>query len=253
MMQMRINTVIGLGFGDEGKGITTDYLCSQSTNPLVVRFSGGQQAGHTVVHNGIRHVFSNFGSGTLRGVSTYWSKFCTVDPIGIVNELTDLIKKGLDPFLMIDSKCPVTTPYDARYNQIVDESNGTCGVGVGSTIKREEDHYSLTFGDIYNPWILNNKLDSIKNYYVTLKLDLTRFMECIDIIKNDDTHIRCLYNIPTGYDYIYEGSQGLLLDKNIGFFPNVTRSNTGSKNILSIFGAPFIWLHVHIKPDMVRV
>ncbi len=59
--------VIGLGFGDEGKGITTDYLCSRANNPLVIRFSGGQQAGHTVVNKFGKHTFSNFGSGTLRG------------------------------------------------------------------------------------------------------------------------------------------------------------------------------------------
>ena len=83
---MMKKAVIGLGCGDCGKGITTDYLCSQAKNPLVVRFSGGQQAGHTVVYNGMRHTFSNFGSGTLRGAPTFWSKYCTMDPIGIKNE-----------------------------------------------------------------------------------------------------------------------------------------------------------------------
>src|SRR5690606_12238557 len=104
--------VIGIGFGDEGKGITTDFLCSRSRNPIVVRFSGGHQAGHTVVLNGVRHVFSNFGSGTLRGAPTYWAKYCTVNPIGIINELDSLIKKGITPKLYIDEKCPITTPYD---------------------------------------------------------------------------------------------------------------------------------------------
>lgn len=87
--------VIGLGFGDEGKGITTDYLCSKTKNPLVVRFCGGSQVGHTVVHNGIRHVFSSFGSGTLRGVPTYWSHKCALDPIGMLNELDVLKEKGI--------------------------------------------------------------------------------------------------------------------------------------------------------------
>jgi len=83
--------VIGLGFGDCGKGMVTSYLCSQTENPVVVRFSGGHQAGHTVYHkNGEGHICSNFGAGVLQGVPTFWSDKCTVDPIGIVNEMDAL-------------------------------------------------------------------------------------------------------------------------------------------------------------------
>jgi adenylosuccinate synthase len=79
--------VLGAGFGDEGKGLVTDWLCRSCAKPLVIRFCGGQQAGHTVAANGLRHVFSNFGAGTLRGVPTYFSRFCTIDPVGMINEL----------------------------------------------------------------------------------------------------------------------------------------------------------------------
>ena len=58
------SVVIGLNFGDEGKGVVTNFL-AKTTNRDVVRYSGGSQAGHTVVENGIKHVFSGFGSGTL--------------------------------------------------------------------------------------------------------------------------------------------------------------------------------------------
>src|SRR5271157_842973 len=141
--------VIGLGFGDEGKGLVTDYLCSQLSDPLVIRYSGGQQAGHTVYFNNIKHIFSNFGSGTLRGAPTYWSKFCTVDPVGIVNELNILLEKGIKPLLYIDDECQITTPFDKIFNQTSTNNlnNGTCGVGFGATIQRVEDHYSLTIGD----------------------------------------------------------------------------------------------------------
>jgi adenylosuccinate synthase len=90
--------IIGLGFGDEGKGITTDYLCSQYPDgSIVVRFSGGQQAGHTVIHNGIKHVHSNFGSGTLRNIPSYFSEHCTVYPNTIKKERSVLLSKGIDP------------------------------------------------------------------------------------------------------------------------------------------------------------
>ena len=85
------SVVIGLGFGDEGKGLVTNYLSSPSS--LVCRFSGGHQAGHTVIENGKRHVFSNYGAGPLKGAPTYWSQFCTFEPIGFLKERAILRKK----------------------------------------------------------------------------------------------------------------------------------------------------------------
>lgn len=229
---MMIKTVIGLGFGDEGKGLTTDYLCSKSYNPLVIRFSGGQQAGHTVLLNGIRHTFANFGSGTLRGAPTYWTSICTFDPIGCMNEYDDLIKKGVKPKLYVDAKCPVTTHFDKKYNKKVDAKNGTCGVGVGTTLQREEDHYSLLFEDLSIPWILRTKLEMIAEYYDNHNsYSIERFMEvCKEVVACKSIGIVHEPFLGAYETYIYEGSQGLLLDKDIGFFPHVTRSNTGTKN-----------------------
>lgn len=241
---MSHKAVIGLGFGDEGKGITTDYLCSLSSVPLVVRYSGGQQAGHTVVLDGKTHVFSNFGSGTLRGIPSYWSKHCTVDPIGIVNEWDKLISKNIIPELYIDYQCPVTTPYDAYNNQVLESkhNHGTCGVGVGATIHREENHYHLTFGDLFYPNILTIKMELIKKYYGSPKIKLDRFYQCVySIIHTSD--VKCIQELPSQFEnYIYEGSQGLLLDQNFGFFPHVTRSNTGSKNIIEFCPEPELFL-----------
>ena len=243
--------VIGLGFGDEGKGITIDYLARRTYDPLVVRYCGGQQAGHTVVTADKRHVFSNFGSGTLDGAPTYWSKYCTIDPIGIVNELNDLRQKGFDPELYIDERCPVTTPYDMYHNQHdqLNISHGSVGVGYGATIAREEAHYHLTFGDLFNSFVGANKLGQIALYYMKQKnvpaLSLVRFMECVGTITNYKK-IKSCYGIPNAgnrnNDYIFEGAQGLMLDQNIGFFPNVTRSNTGTTNITDMGIYPSLYL-----------
>jgi adenylosuccinate synthase len=234
---MRAKAVIGLGFGDEGKGLVTDYLCSQADKPLVIRFSGGQQAGHTVVNNGVRHVFSNFGAGTLQGAASYFSRFCTIDPIGIVNELDCLLDKGVRPLLFIDAACPVTTPYDVAFNQR-HHQHGTCGVGVGDTINREACFYSLTFEDLFYPWVLKTRLQLIQQFYADCgHVELDAFLQCCDLICH------CKYveksdGIPAWdySDYIFEGSQGLLLDQHYGFFPYVTRANTGTKNVLSLLG-----------------
>lgn len=226
------SAVIGLGFGDEGKGLVTDYLCSKSINPMVVRYSGGQQAGHTVVKDKIRHVFSNFGSGTLSCAPTYWSQFCTIDPVGLINELHVLLNKGANPTLFIDARCPVTTPYDIFHNQNNDVINGTCGVGVGPTREREKEHYSLLMRDLYYPSILDIKLKMISDYYNKQNISLNRFLNCVyELVRN--SHIVMVDGYADQEDVIFEGSQGLLLDKNIGFFPHVTRSNVGTKNILT--------------------
>jgi len=68
----RAIVTVGLGFGDEGKGAAVDFLCRRHGADLVVRYSGGSQAGHNVqLPDGRRHTFSQFGAGTLAGVSTY--------------------------------------------------------------------------------------------------------------------------------------------------------------------------------------
>lgn len=238
---MKKYAVIGLGFGDEGKGLTTSYLCSKNKNSLVVRFNGGHQAGHTVYSGPIRHIFSNFGSGTLHGCPTYWDKKCTVDPIALINEYLFLINQGFNPKIYIDNECSITTPYDKHHNQISENANnhGSCGVGFGATIGREENFYSLKFIDLFYPKILEEKLKGVRSYYESyLTFDnegIQEFLDACEVIRDCATIIPVnempiirVSHTPLTYDnIIYEGAQGLLLDQNIGFFPNVTRSNTG--------------------------
>jgi len=229
------------------------YLCSCLENPLVIRFSGGHQAGHHVVINDkLSHVFANFGSGTLQGVDTYWSPYCTVDPVGIMTELAVLKSKGINPMLYVDGKCPVTTPFDKTENITINNQNkhGSCGVGFGQTIQREEDRYSLLFSDIFSKSVFSIKLGLIKDCYykhLTLGASVFDFMKAAVELR-DSKNIKITNGVPNfsldnDYsNYIFEGSQGLLLDQNIGFFPHVTRSNTGTKNILSMGYDPYVYL-----------
>lgn len=231
--------VIGLGFGDEGKGLATSFLCSRTENPLVVRFSSGHNAGHTVVHKGQRHVFSSFGSGTLQGVPTYWSKDCTFYPIAFLNELNILKELGIEPRIFLNPLCPVTTPYDVFNNRVIAPitKHGSVGVGFGSTIKRNEDNYRLFVQDLYYEKIFIEKLSNISKYYgyekvissqeidyfVKMSLGIRKYI----ILQNDI--------IINHYSPIFEGSQGILLDQTFGFFPNVTRANTTSKNAFELY------------------
>ncbi len=225
--------VLGLGYGDEGKGLTTSFLCSKVKNPIVVRFNGGNQAGHTVVYNGKRHVFSGFGSGSLQGVPTYWSSYCTFYPSSFLREYNLLD----NPKIYVNPLCPVTTPFDIDYNRTMEKYNkhGSVGMGFGATIKRQEDYYKLFVQDLFFEPVLIAKLNSIAKHYNATDVDeqIAIFLKAVKEVKNIITLAD--NSILNEYEPIFEGAQGILLDMDFGFFPNVTRSNTTTKNALSIY------------------
>jgi len=242
---MRSSIVLGLQFGDEGKGITTDYLCSQQDprETLVIRFSGGQQAGHTVVRNGIKHIHSNYGSGALRGIDTYISEYCTFYPKTMFSESIALAQKGQQPNIYIHPLAKLTTPYDVAFNRIHKPNleHGSCGMGIGTTMRRNiETGYKLFAIDTTNKSVLRAKLREIEHFYRLQVSDL-----CLDIynrvVKEEEELFfnslnQNLFTLTTKTKkrehYIFEGSQGILLDMDHGVFPNVTYGNTTSKNAI---------------------
>lgn len=256
---MKVSVVLGLGFGDEGKGLTTNWLCKD--NDLVIRFNGGHQAGHTVVIGENRHVFSNFGSGTLKGAPTYWSKYCTIDPLGIMEEYKALKSIGANPVLYIDPYCPVVTPFDIASNRIKEKTktHGSCGIGFGETVRRHESYFKLHALDLLFPSIFNAKLDNIKNHYYDIYdtllmrkyvIDdaLIQYKEiCNEMLSLETVKIQ-KPNFKQYHHIIFEGAQGILLDMDYGFFPNVTRSNCTSKNAIEIIKDMHWWVEegIHI-------
>lgn len=240
---MQVLIVLGTGFGDEGKGNVTNWLTKEDKKSLVVRFNGGHQAGHTVIHNDKRHVFSSFGSGTLNGTPTFWSKYCTIFPTGFIREFDALSDLGSSPEIYVDPLCPITTPFDiddARFH----ESNllhGSCGSGFGKTIWRHEtlDHsYRIFAKDLCNEWILREKLKYLSQLvggYGQYEIDVENFIRNCQHFCNRVVFISEQDFPITNFDNIvFEGAQGILLDREHGIFPHVTRSHTTSKNALEI-------------------
>lgn len=241
------NIVVGLGFGDEGKGLVTDYLCSKKSDSIVIRFSGGQQAGHTVKIGDLKHVHSNFGSGTLRGVPTYITEHCTVFPPTMIKEHCTLVAKGITPKLYIHPLAMITTPADVAYARVMQNGYNTCGLGVGATKARNyENQYKLYAIDLLHPELLMQKNNRIRDYYAKKLIEsgnqnlLTWFTE--EYLKYLDTFFNYQdifeikdYSILQEYSrVIFEGSQGILLDKDHGFFPDVTYSNTTTKYAMKL-------------------
>lgn len=244
-MKRKVSIILGAGFGDEGKGQTVYQATKLTKKPLVIRFNGGHQVGHTVVNQDVRHVFSNFGSGTLNNVPTYWSEYCTVEPIGVVRELEALRKLNINPVVIYNSKTMVTTPFDIYYNHIDNnnKAHGSVGVGFGKTIGRNEDHFHLYVRDLFFPNILDEKLRRIAvDYYrlsdrviANLEDKISAFKIACKTLTNEFNVVNNIKKIVYEYDHlIFEGGQGILLDMDYGFFPNVTRSNTTSKNVMKI-------------------
>lgn len=235
---MKTSLVLGLGFGDEGKGLTTSYLSSlDPKHSLTVRFNGGHQAGHTVVFEGKRHIFSSFGSGTLQCVPTLISRYCTVYPVALMNEYNALKDMGIDPAIYIDPLAMVTTPLDVIHNQKTAARGETVGVGVGATVERHEKHYRLYFQDLYNDTVFHAKMRNIRDYYYKGLDESARGI--FELAVSDMRKIKNIFMfnnramLDANYDHIIlEGAQGILLDQDFGFFPHVTRSYTTSRNAL---------------------
>ncbi len=231
--------VIGLGFGDEGKGITTDFLAQQNADSVVIRFSGGQQAAHTVMMDERKHVHSSFASGALRGLPSYFTEHCTIHPIFLFNEREELKAKNGNTELHIHPLAKVTTPFDVWQNRNNSKNleHGTCGKGVGATMKRNESPYKLFAIDLIAPKeMLIEKLKGIAYYYGFMNEDqineqIKPFLEAIGQIDwqiDDYSYLQSFENL------IFEGSQGILLDMDHGVFPNVTYARTTSKNAFEI-------------------
>lgn len=236
--------VVGLGFGDEGKGITTSFLSNLNPNSIVIRHNGGQQAGHTVVLDGKRHVFSQLGSGTMQGLPTYFGPECTFYLPSFIREYEML--KSYSPKVTLHPMVRLTTPFDIEMNRSREQHrvnrHGSVGMGFGQTIERSDDyHYQLYAMDMFYPEIFEAKVYRILNFYRShmglnypdMNLDFERFIHACSkatlILKIQDE------DYPLGFEErIFETSQGVLLDQKHGIFPNVTRSNTTSKNAFDV-------------------
>lgn len=240
---MRARIVIGANFGDEGKGLMTDYLCAQGAG-VVVRFNGGAQAGHTVVTpEGERHVFRHIGSGTFCGIPTFLSQFFVCNPILFFAERDQLIALGFHPEVYAHPDCLVTTFADMMINQIKetkrgDKRHGSCGIGFHETITRSKvKELRITMADLWNgaPRLesqLTEMCDKYASFRVGGKIDEP---EACKVFLDCCKHFAECVN-PAGIgqckDPVFEGSQGLCLDQNNkDFFPHVTHSNTGMQNV----------------------
>ncbi len=261
--------VAGLGFGDEGKGTIVDYLVRREGAKVVVRYNGGAQAAHRVVlDDGRDHVFAQFGSGTLiPGIRTYLSRFMLVEPSGMINEYNHLKKIGFeDAFrrLMIDERAPLITPFHVSAGRLLEfergaNRNGSCGLGIGEVTEdlRDAPDSTLRVGDLRNLGTFYQKFLNVRqrkllkvehlfnkfrymnsNMAINVKVFeskdvwdwwMNRYGEFTKLATNI---VSSLYSGEIFGDdpVIFEGAQGMLLDRERGFYPHVTKTDISYKN-----------------------
>jgi adenylosuccinate synthase len=259
-MERAIFTV-GLGFGDEGKGATVNFLARELSADLVVRYCGGSQAGHNVVlPDGRRHTFSQFGSGTLAGAATYLGEQMILHPPALDREAAHLRElTGRDPFLSlaVHPRALVTTIYHQELNRLRELSrgearHGSCGHGIGET-----RHYWLKHGqdavfaaDLKNPDTLAGKLELLRQRAL---LEVQQFVDRVPpeghgrvgVFFEPATEIaRDLHRTAAGITLqaavpactmaIFEGAQGVLLDEWRGFHPYTTWSTVTLHHALAM-------------------
>jgi adenylosuccinate synthase len=245
---------VGLGFGDEGKGATVDFLARKFEADLVVRYCGGSQAGHNVeLPDGRRHTFSQFGAGTLATDSdpprTYLGPNVIIDPLALMREAQHLADLGVrEParLLTIHPRCLVATPWHQAVNRLRELSLGTarhgsCGQGIGAAraywLKYGED--AVFAADLRHLDIVRHKIELQRQRTL---LEVQDFIDRIDagalaefrLWELDaetvacDLHdvlpheLRIEAEVPPFRTAIFEGAQGVLLDEYRGFHPHTT-------------------------------
>lgn len=229
-MKQEIKIVLGALFGDEGKGNTVLWLCRQAINDCksvaVVRFSGGPQAAHRTVYKDTEHISSSYGSGVLANVPTFYinPQNTFIDPIAVMEERKVLGDKYGYPQLTFDPmETRWITPYDVIANKYNDKvlKDGSCGKGIYTTFKRYQ-----TLKNHENPDILLAEARAFwyleKDEYLERK-----FKQCYyQLLSRQEGKKLEDYDV-----LIYEGTQGLLLDMDSEFYPNVTPSKVGIQTL----------------------
>ena len=244
-MKGRTDVIVGVQWGDEGKGRVVDALAGRSG--VVVRYQGGANAGHTVVVGDEKFVFHLLPSGIL-----YPGKLCVIgngvviDPETLFKELDDLKKRG-KPLarLVISHGAHVVMPYHKLLDRLAEGARsegsriGTTGRGIGPCYSDKFGRVGIRAEDLVNPGILKEKLMmniEQKNEMLTkiygagplesdtvyeAALEWGRRMEPM----LGDAFLEIHNALETGINVLFEGAQGTLLDVDHGTYPFVTSSS----------------------------
>lgn len=176
-----IFSVIGSNYGDEGKGLITDYLSSLSPNTLVIRHNGGAQSGHTVELENKRFIFHELSSGSFRGADTYWADTYYPDLYKLSEEIDEYLMVNncskLNFKIFASPSTNITIIDDILLNMLYESlrgasRHGSCGMGINEADIRIKSGSGLSLGEIFcssvDDFLLS--LSKIRNTYINRRI-----------------------------------------------------------------------------------
>ena len=241
-------SVIGLQWGDEGKGKIVDCL-SQYVD-AVVRFQGGNNAGHTIVTEDGTYKLNLLPSGIIRkNVLSIIEQGVVVDPYALLQEISKLNFKITADNLIISENCQLIFSWHRELDILYEKWRGnnkigTTGKGIGPCYEDKVARRGLRISDIYNKEQLSNNVDLLLHYHNSIRTsngmkELTKeqvikeIKDIADILKPYVVSTNYLMQVYSSSRMLFEGAQGALLDINYGTYPFVTSSSTININQLS--------------------
>lgn len=282
---MKIHIVIGKNFGDEGKGLATDYFAhlaqKEGVPCLVIRHNGGAQAGHTVELPGKRFVFHQLASGSFRNADTLWADTFLPDLYKLEEEIEAFSAlSGFVPRIWAFPQCRCVLIDDVLINMALEESrgnrrHGSCGMGINEAVERSKSaHFALRLADAAGRSCdsLAAQMLELRRAYTLrrleeLSLSMDQLGEYGELLQNPlvirnaaEAMCRAAERITlaepdaAGLErwgkIVFEGAQGLLLDaEHTEYAPYLTPSRTGMHN-------PGVFCKKHfasVKPEAVYV
>ena len=223
--------IVGLQWGDEGKGKMSYLLCRDAD--CVVRFQGGANAGHTVVVEGRKLKFNILPAGSAAGARPCIASGTVVDLDEVFEELEMLKSMGLEARLMISRSASVVLPIHKKLDSRIEEARGGSAVGttrrgIGPTYSDKALRTGLRIEDLLNPDDLRERLEILKRFHGEEPGDFENLRKMGERIAPYVGDVELYVNdvLDEGGKVVFEGAQGTLLDIDHGTYPYVTSSNT---------------------------
>lgn len=241
---MQVDVLLGLQWGDEGKGKIVDFLAPNYS--VIARFQGGPNAGHTLEFNGNKHVLHQIPSGIFRkNKENIIGNGVVLDPVIFMKEVKNIYNKfdiDLKDCLIISNKAQLISPIHRLLDKLLENSKGDKKIGstlkgIGPTYQDKIGRHGLRVGDVLSEFFINKYKDQKSTHDYFLKGNYPNdfiekenlFFKAVDFLKEfniTDTEYVVNNHIKKNNKVLAEGAQGTLLDIDFGSYPFVTSSNT---------------------------
>ncbi|MDA4117541.1 MAG: adenylosuccinate synthase [Thaumarchaeota archaeon] len=245
---MRNLCIVGLQWGDEGKGKIVDYYADRFHS--VVRYNGGSNAGHTIVIGKKTYVFHLLPSGLLKDKKLLIGPGVAVDPQTLKEEVQMIKHQGHKPRLIVDGRCTVVTPLEKELDAFIEELRGanpigTTKRGIGPSYAMRALRLTPRAGDLdRGTFDLKSALAFYRVFLKRIPPMEVWIASARDSLKGliGDVGEDVMETNEAGHSVLFEGAQGVLLDLVHGTYPYVTGTHTLASYVPASLGIPAISL-----------